>query len=44
MMDLRVEGEPAIVQAFDHVEAPKRPAAVERLRVQTRNRGFELGE
>ena len=44
VVDLRVEREPAILQAFDHVETPQRPATVERLRMQARNRGFELGQ
>ena len=42
-MNLAVEAKSAVLQALDHVEAPQRPGAIERLRVQAGDRGLELG-
>jgi hypothetical protein len=44
MVDLGVEPQPAILQAFDYVKAPERARAIERLCMQAGDGGFELGQ
>ena len=42
MMDLVVVANLPVLQSLDHVDFPKRPAAIERARMQSRDEGIEL--